>query len=75
MNSEKYRNSISKSTDFLKIMSKLRKSILNQLNTTLNIQKKKLISILPSIVFCETYNLKVREKSRSSGNSEDDLKF
>lgn len=42
MNSEKYRNSISKSTDFLKIMSKLRKSILNQLNTTLNIQKKKI---------------------------------
>jgi len=61
MQSEWHRDSVSQSTDFLKIMSNKEESVIDQLNTAQHSQieqnRKKLVSILSSIIFCETHDL------------------
>ncbi|KAL5239903.1 hypothetical protein ACI65C_007313 [Semiaphis heraclei] len=79
MQSEWHRDSVSQSTDFLKIMSNKEKSVIDQLNTAQHSQieqnRKKLVPILSSIIFCATHDLAIRGKLSCSGNFHDLLKF
>ncbi|KAF0751547.1 zinc finger MYM-type protein 1-like [Aphis craccivora] len=78
MQSEWHRDSVSQTTDFLKIMSNKEKSVIDQLNTAQNSQieqnRKKLVPILSSIIFCATHDLAIISLS-CSGNFHDLLKF
>jgi hypothetical protein len=80
MQSEWHRDSVSLSTDVLKIMSNKEKSIIDQLNTAQHSQieqntTKKLVMILSSLLFCATHDLAIRGKLICSGNFHDLLKF
>lgn len=60
-------------------MSNKEKSVIDQLNTSQHSQieqnRKELIPILSSVVFCATHDLETRGKSGCSGNFQDFLKF
>ncbi|KAF0755562.1 zinc finger MYM-type protein 1-like, partial [Aphis craccivora] len=79
MQSEWHRDSVSQSKDFLKIMSNKEKSVIDKLNTAQHSQieqnRKKLVPILSSIIFCATHDLAIRGKLSCSGNFHDLLKF
>ena len=63
----------------LKLCQIKKKSILNQLNssqyTTIENNRKKLIPILSSIIFCATHDIAVGGKSENNGNFHDLLQF
>ncbi|XP_060878228.1 zinc finger MYM-type protein 1-like [Metopolophium dirhodum] len=79
MQSEWHTDLVSQSTDFLKIMSNKEKSVTDQLNIAQHSQieqnRKKLVPILSSIIFCATHDLAIRGKLSCSGNFHDFLKF
>jgi hypothetical protein len=79
MQFEWHRDSISQLTDFLKVMSNKEKNVIDELNTAqhsrIEQNRKKLVPILSSIIFCAIRDLAIRGKLSCIGNCYDLLKL
>ena len=78
-NSEWHKNSVYKTTHFLKTFSGKAYTVAEQINIndrlTVEANRKKLFPIVSSIIFCGTHDIALRGKESDGGNFEDLLDF
>lgn len=77
--SDWHKNSVVQASDFIKIMSGKASTVIERLNTQdrelVENNRKKLVPIISSILFCGMHDIALRGKESHEGNFEDLIKF